>query len=124
MCSYMAWTERRPAGGRVAFSRTIRRTEAVCGPSLGYRRLLGPYGCGCGWASILRTVLGLMPVSRATCRCDTPSTKIQRLTFAHCATSRYMRGHLPSEGRRMCAGGGGVRATRSATGPYAQAAPY
>src|SRR3954470_971885 len=99
MCSYMAWTERRPAGGRVAFSRTIRRTEAVCGPSLGYLRLLGPYGCGCGWASILRMVFRLMPVSRTTCRRDTPSTKIRYLIFAHCATSRYMRGHLPNEGR-------------------------
>ena len=57
-------------------------------------------------------VLGLMPVSRAACRCDTPSTKIRRLIFAHCATSRYMRGHLPSEGRRMRAGGQGVHATR------------
>src|SRR3954454_23828069 len=75
MRSYMAWTERRAVGGRVAFSWSIRRIEAMCGPSLGYLRLLGPYGCGCGWASILRMVFGLMPVSRAICFWGIPATR-------------------------------------------------
>src|SRR3954452_10538411 len=104
MRSYMAMTERRAAGGRVAFSWTIRRIDAVCGPSLGYLWLLGPYGCGCGLASILRMVFRLMPVSPTTCRRDTPSTKTRCLIFAHCATSRCIRGHLPNEEHRMRTG--------------------
>src|SRR4051812_23692597 len=122
MRSYIAFTERRAAGGRVAVSWTIRRTDAVCGPSLGYLWLLGPYGCGCGLASILRIVVRLMPVSRTTCRCGTPSTKTQCLILVHCAKSRYMRGHLPNEEHRMRTGGQrGCAPTESATGPCSRA---
>src|SRR5215217_1665885 len=93
MRSWMAFTESRAGGGKVAFSRSMRRIEAVCGPSFGYLRLLGPYGLGSGWSSILRTVLGLTPVSRATCRIEAPSRRIRRRMPDHCATSRYMVVH-------------------------------
>src|SRR5215207_3069080 len=89
----MAFTESRAGGGKVAFSRSMRRIEAVCGPSFGNLRLLGPYGLGSGWSSILRTVLGLTPVSRATCLIEAPLRKIRFRMSDHCATSRYMVGH-------------------------------
>src|SRR5215210_1261424 len=88
----MAFTESRAEGGRVAFSRSILWTEAVCGPSFGYLRFLGPYGFGSGWLSILRTVFRLMPVSRTTCVIETPSRRIRRRMPDHCTTSRYMTG--------------------------------
>jgi hypothetical protein len=88
----MALIERRIDGGNVAFCPSIRWIEPVCGPSFGYLRLLGRCGCGNGWSSILRTVLGLMPVSRATCRMETPFRRTRSRTPNHCATSRYMLG--------------------------------
>jgi hypothetical protein len=44
----MALTDIRAEDGIVIFSHTIRWTEAVCGPSFGYLRLLGLYGFGSG----------------------------------------------------------------------------
>src|SRR5215471_20024267 len=88
----MALIERRIDGGNVAFCSSIRWIEPVCGPSFGYLRLLGRYGCGNGWSSILRTVLGLMPVSRATCRMEPPFRRTRSRIPDHCATSRYMLG--------------------------------
>src|SRR5580704_749365 len=88
----MALIERRADGGNVAFSRSIRWIEPVCGPSFGYLRLLGRYGCGNRWSSILRMVSGLMPLSRATCRIETPFRRTRSRIPDHCATSRYMLG--------------------------------
>src|SRR5215469_139743 len=88
----MALIERRIDGGNVAFCSSIRWIEPVCGPSFGYLRLLGRYGCGNGWSSILRTVLGLMPISRAICRMETPFRRTRSRIPDHCATSRYMIG--------------------------------
>ena len=66
----------------------MRRIEAVCGPSFGYLRLLGPYGLGNGWSSILRTVLGLTPVSRATCLIEAPLRRMQFRMSDHCPAVR------------------------------------
>jgi hypothetical protein len=44
----MAFIDIQAEGGSVAFSHSIRWTEAVCGPSFGYLRLLGLYGFGSG----------------------------------------------------------------------------
>src|SRR4051812_48922235 len=93
MRSWMTFTDSRAEGGRVAFSRSIRWTEAVCGPSFGYLRPLGPYGCGSGWSSILRTVFRLMRVSRTTCLIEAPFRKIRFRMSDHCPASRYMVGH-------------------------------
>src|SRR3954466_9118348 len=97
----MALIDIRAEGGSVAFSSTIRWTEAICGPSFGYLRFLGPYSFGSGRSSIFRTVFGLIPVSRATCRIETPSWRIRRRMLDHCATSRYMVGHPFCEARRI-----------------------
>src|SRR6266478_3634826 len=80
----MSLTESRAEGGRPAFFWSIRRIEATCGPSLGYLWLLGPYGCGWRWASILSMVFVLMPVSRATWRRESPFTRIRCRIFDHC----------------------------------------
>src|SRR5687767_6212285 len=64
----LAGTVTRVPGGRVAFSWSIRRTDAACGD-----RASGAGGfptrtaAATDGASILRMVFGLMPVSRAIC---------------------------------------------------------
>jgi hypothetical protein len=51
--------------------------------------------------SILLIVRRLIPVSRATCLFGVPFSRIQRRTWRHCATSRYIKSS--SERGQICA---------------------
>src|SRR5947207_612459 len=105
----MALIERRADGGNVAFSLSNRWIVPVWGPSFGYLRLLGRCGCGNEWSSILRMVLGLMPVSRETCRMETPFRRTRSRIPDHCATSRYMLGPPFADWARSLMRGATVR---------------